>query len=231
MLSLLLAGTSWLLEPCPTPAPAPNLMEIGRYRLSWHRIDKDIDLPVGPGLLSEAQLLMLGMIIALVIERTVRLLMKATPGVVSSRVNPLLDEIAAVRAELSDLHIELSDARVREAQLAAQLSEANQRIADLEADLRLHETDKMARAAIHIMRKNVSRMGSSLRTWRDVVVEGKAMRAFEEQAAAKAREAEEKRLALQKRKALDDLATHYMLLSSSLAVSRPSRAQSHPKMI
>lgn len=215
---------SWLLQRCPTPAPAHNLMELGRFRFSWHRVGEDIELPAGTGLFSEAQLIMLGIIVALVIERMARLLTCATPSSTSSVTNHLVDEIATVRTDLLD-------ARVREAQLAAQLSEANQRITDLEVDLRLHETDKMARAAIHIMRKDVSRMGSSLRIWRDAVVERKERRALEELAAAEAKEAEERRLAKQKRKALDDLATHNMLLSSSLGGARLGKSASHPKII
>lgn len=215
-----------LLEPCPSPAPGPHMLELGKYRLTWHRIGEDI--PAGPALLSRAQLVvllvMLGMVIALVIERLVRLVTRATPGVTSTVPNPLLGEITAAR-------IELSDARAREAQLAAQLSEANQRIADLEVDLRLHETDKMARAAIHMMRKDVSRMGSSLRIWRDVVVEGRERRAVAERAAEEAREAEERRLASQKRKALEDLATHNMLLSSSLGAASLRKAASHPTLL
>lgn len=212
---------SWLLERCPTPSTAPNVT-LGRFRLTWQRVD-EVGVPSDPGIFSELQLIMLGMLAMLLIERAARSLAAPKPPPANDDSHPA--------QHILQLRTELADSQARETQLAAQLSEAQQNIESLEADLRLHQTDKIARAAIHMMRKDLSRMGRSLRVWAKTVAEMKLEREQAEAAAAQAKLEEEKRLEAQKRKALDDLATQNMLLSSSLSKPSLTKELSFPRMV
>jgi len=212
-------GASWLLEPCPEPAAAPN-MTFGRLRFSW--LANDVVVPPGIAL-SELQLMLIGCFAAMVLERLGRLL---TPRKTSLDV----DQVPGLTMELAAAQAQLADAGVREAQLVAQLAEANMGIENLEADVKLHQTDKMARAAIHRMRKDMTRSRRSFSIWAELVVEARAARETLAALAAVAKLADEDRLAKQKRKALDDLATQQMLLSANVSSLAFTKRSSNPNL-
>lgn len=155
---------------------------------------------------------MIGVLATLVLELIGRML-AGSPQVAESK---------DAAAELS-LRAEVADAQYANESLAAQLAEAQAKVSELEVEIELHETEKMARAAIHAMRKNLTLMRRSINTWSEAVEEARAEKASKAVNEEAAKVALGEKIATQKRKALDDLATRNMLLSTNATMhKRPS---------